>query len=276
MGKVREEYEVVLDSTPTFLEYVIGIGTVLKYFLIMMLVMSVIVFGSLAIYILFGEGWRALGKFILDIFRSWDYEALIVVIVMAAPFVAWWYFSKYMMKHYKADRFMMKSNEVIIMKKEGTKLRMSYPVLKEHICREKIHIGPDWISIPCEQGKIRFYSQDKECVKTLIQNLAERCDLPISDDEMLETIREYMIGWVVSYLFGIPCVLLGCYVSLVAWIGEEGQSWSRLGECLFSTDNVCGVIGIAIIFVGYMLKCIYYGDARAYFAPYKEWLRVSW
>ena len=49
MGKAREEYEVVLDSTPTFLEYVIGIGTVLKYFLIMMLVMSVIVFGSLAI-----------------------------------------------------------------------------------------------------------------------------------------------------------------------------------------------------------------------------------
>ena len=57
MGKNRKEYEVVLDSTPTFLEYVIGIGTELKYFLIMMVIMFVIVLGSLAIYILFGEGW---------------------------------------------------------------------------------------------------------------------------------------------------------------------------------------------------------------------------
>ena len=268
--------EVVMDSVSVFLQYVVGVGEMLKYFLILVAFMLVFVMGSLIIYILFGEGCLALWDFILDFFRIWEPRFVLILFVVFVPFVAWWYFSKYMTKHYKADRFIMKSNKVIIEKRNGVRMEISYPVLKEYIYKRKIYIGPDWISVPYEQGRVRLYSESKNDVEILFRNLADRCDFPAPDEELQATLREYMIGWMISYLFGVPCVLFGCFISIVGWMTEEVWSISGLGYILFSADNFIAVIGVIIILVGYMLKCIYYIAACEYFASYKEWLHVSW
>lgn len=270
-----KRFPIVMNSTPLFLSNVALVGSMLKYMVIPVLVIIVCVIGWLALYVLFGDGWKALYDFVVDFVTFWELEFVIQLFVMFLPFLVWGLFSAWFMKYYKTDYFIVRSEGITMEKRNGRLYVISYPMLKEYISSNKIRIGPDWIQIPCWDLKFRLYSDDKKQVKELIQVLGEKCDFSVPEDELLETLNEYMIGWNVSYRMGIPCVVLGCYITMLSCILEESASMKMFVPTLFSTDNFFGCAGIVILLIGWLLKLVYYSSMRSYFKPYDDYFYVS-
>jgi hypothetical protein len=177
---------IVMNTMPLFLEYAVGIGSLLKYFMIF----------------------------------------LITVIVV--PFLLWWWGSKCMLRYYRTDRFVAHQDGVRLEKRNGSIQELSYAMLGDCMRSKKIKIGPDWIKIPYGEGSIRLYFGNSKKIVKLLQKLGNKCNFPIPQDELHETIREYMLGWFVSYLFGVPCILLGCYVTVIGCMSEGTLSMNEI------------------------------------------------
>ena len=266
--------ELEMSGTPLFLEYVIMVGSMMKYFGMFMIILFVFVIVMLALSVLFGDGWKEFGRFFVEFFTFWNFTYIIQFSLIFLPFVCWWYFSERIMKNRKGKRFFMYEDKVVFEKGNGRKTELSYPALQECIRKKKIRIGPDWVDIPCERGRFRVYDQEKDQVVRLFRLLKEHCDFSYPEEELQETLREYLLGWSISYLIGIPCMLFGCWVSVIGWMSEGVWNLWEIFFMLFTTKNVVGVVGVIIILVGYMLKIIYGDATRKYFKLYKEFIRV--
>lgn len=269
---------IVMNTMPLFLEYAVGVGSLLKYFVIFVIGMFIIVIGMMAIYVLFGEGWLALWHFTVELFTVWQFmerQDMILIAVIVVPFLLWWWGSKCMIRYFRTNRFVAHQNGVRLEKQNGSIQELSYAMLGDCVRSKKIKIGPDWIKIPYEEGSIRLYFGNSKNVVKLLQKLGNKCNFPVPQDELQEAIRKYMLGWFVSYLFGVPCILLGCYVTMIGFMSEGTLSMNEMLGTLLSSKNVLGVAGVIIFLIGVLLKLVYYDAARKCFKPYREYFQVS-
>lgn len=265
-----------LRGTPLLLDYVLGFGAFLKYLGIFVGVLFVIVLCMSAITILASDGFKEFIHFVTGLVTFWKWDgSLLPAILIFVPFVCWWYFATHIMKDFKGKQYRVHNLGVTIIKNGRFQQEVSYHMIKDAIPRKKVRIGPDWVEIPYENKRFRVYSQDKDDIVSLFHQLRRKCDFSFPIEELEETLKEYMVGWAITYLFGVPCTLFGCYAVVIAFFTEQVFSLSGLVSMLFSKENVIGIVGMAIIFIGYMVKFTYYDLLKRHFKPYKQHIRVS-